>query len=371
MFSHIPLRILLATVMTLALLPILSTFAPGGQVGGFAIVAPAVADQIWYQSVGRTNADAPCEKSSATESAAGWTKWAPSWEQWANDLRGGFVCNRQITWAFAPAVPVPAISPVSQSVNATVDSPITATTVLTPTNFTGSPAITYTIAPSLPLGLLLNVATGVVAGAPTATQSPTAYVITATSGTQSATATMIITVSNAGALIPTFGAPTGTADGFTVQINNYVANPGYSWSGTARASVDVAISGTGLVTVTSVASGTLSTVTVTTTRAGYTPGSATVEHTSLSSQIITFAQPAAMSVGGSQIVTSTATPSDLPVTLTSNSLSICSVTGFVVTVGFLAGTCSLTASQSGSATYAAATPITLFFTVTAPELGVG
>ena len=78
----------------------LSTFAPGGQVGGFTTAAPAAADQIWYQSVGRASATAPCEKSTATELAAGWTNWAPSWEQWANDSMGGFVCSRQITWAY-------------------------------------------------------------------------------------------------------------------------------------------------------------------------------------------------------------------------------------------------------------------------------
>ena len=95
-----PLRVLLMAVMTLALLPTLATFAPGGQVAGFTTVAPAAADKIWYQSVGRTGSTAPCEESSATELAAGWTNWAPSWDTWANNGNGEFVCNRQITWAF-------------------------------------------------------------------------------------------------------------------------------------------------------------------------------------------------------------------------------------------------------------------------------
>jgi titin len=68
------------------------------------------------------------------------------------------------------------------------------------------------------------------------------------------------------ALTPTFGTPNPTANGFTVQISNY--NGSYNWGGTATASGSVSISGTGLVTVTNVAPGTSSTVTVNTTRAG-------------------------------------------------------------------------------------------------------
>jgi hypothetical protein len=89
---------------------------------------------------------------------------------------------------------------------------------------------------------------------------------------------VIITVSAAAALVPTFGAPTATADGFTVQITNYDA--AYTWPGTATASGSVAINGAGLVTVTGVASSTPSTLTVTTTRTGYATGSATVTQTS-------------------------------------------------------------------------------------------
>ena len=97
MKTRTPLRILLATVMALALLPMLSTFAPGG----LSTASPASADQVWYQSVGRASATAACEKSSTTELAAGWTQWGPSWGRWVNKNTGGFVCDRQITWAFS------------------------------------------------------------------------------------------------------------------------------------------------------------------------------------------------------------------------------------------------------------------------------
>ncbi len=96
MKTRTPLGILLATVMTLALLPMFSSLSPGS----LLTASPASADQVWYQSTGRTSAVALCEKSSTTELAAGWTQWAPSWAKWVNKNTGGFVCDRQITWAF-------------------------------------------------------------------------------------------------------------------------------------------------------------------------------------------------------------------------------------------------------------------------------
>jgi len=100
MRSRTSLRFLLVAALTLAFLPMLSSFAPGGQVAGFTTASPAVADQIWYQSVGRASATAACEKSTVAELAAGWTQWAPSWDTWVNGGNGGFVCNRHITWAY-------------------------------------------------------------------------------------------------------------------------------------------------------------------------------------------------------------------------------------------------------------------------------
>ena len=81
------------------------------------------------------------------------------------------------------------------------------------------------------------------------------------------------------ALNPTFGPTTSTADGFTVQITNYDAL--FTYGGTATANGIVSINGTGLVTVTNVASGTSSTATIITTRTGYNPGSGTVTGSSI------------------------------------------------------------------------------------------
>jgi hypothetical protein len=90
----------------------------------------------------------------------------------------------------------------------------------------------------------------------------------------SSAASNSITTTVGAALTPTFGTPTATADGYTVQISNF--NADYTWAGTATASGVVQISNTGLVTVSNVASSVISTTTITTTRTGYTSGSATV-----------------------------------------------------------------------------------------------
>jgi len=75
------------------------------------------------------------------------------------------------------------------------------------------------------------------------------------------------------ALSPTFGTPSSTADGFTVQISNFSTD--YTWGKSTTAGT-VSISSSGLITVTGLTSGQSATVTVTTTRTGYDNGSAQV-----------------------------------------------------------------------------------------------
>lgn len=102
--------------------------------------------------------------------------------------------------------------------------------------------------------------------------------------------------SPAPALTPTFGTPTATADGFTVQINNYDAS--YTYTGTATASGAVSISGSGLVTISGVASNTGSTATITTTKSNTLDGSAQVTATSLMAALTpTFGSPTATADG--------------------------------------------------------------------------
>ena len=76
----------------------------GVTLGGAVAVAPSASAQgepiVWHQSVARASADAPCPTTSDADKAAGWTDWAGSWDQWPNDGKGGYVCDRSITWAY-------------------------------------------------------------------------------------------------------------------------------------------------------------------------------------------------------------------------------------------------------------------------------
>lgn len=79
-------------------------------------------------------------------------------------------------------------------------------------------------------------------------------------------------------LIPTFSSVTTAANGFTVTVTNY--NASYTWAVSVTAPATVTISSAGLVTVTGLSGqGTPATVTVTTSRTGYTTESATVSGT--------------------------------------------------------------------------------------------
>jgi hypothetical protein len=149
-------------------------------------------------------------------------------------------------------------------------------------------------------------------------------------------------------LTPAFGTPTATAIGYTVQITNYSAS--YTWAGTATASGSVAISNTGLVTVTGVAAGTSSTATITTARTGYTGGSSTVTGTSFST-----AAPGAPTIGtatlgnGSATVTFTAPTPNGGSTITSYTATS-SPGGFTGTLsGAGSGTITVSGLTNGTA----------------------
>ena len=81
------------------------------------------------------------------------------------------------------------------------------------------------------------------------------------------------------ALNPTFGAPAGTPDGFTVQITNYDSN--YTWGASEAHGQWASVGATGLVTVSGAAANMSLTATITTTRSGYNGGTAQVSAASL------------------------------------------------------------------------------------------
>jgi hypothetical protein len=74
-------------------------------------------------------------------------------------------------------------------------------------------------------------------------------------------------------LNPTFGVPTSTSDGCTVSVSNY--DPAFTW-GTSATSGSVSVNSSGDITVTGLAPGAGTTVTVTTARSGFPDGSVEV-----------------------------------------------------------------------------------------------
>ncbi|MCY2945766.1 MAG: beta-1,3-glucanase family protein [Planctomycetota bacterium] len=102
------------------------------------------------------------------------------------------------------------------------------------------------------------------------------------------------------ALNSTFGSHTPTVNGFMVQIANF--DGAFTHVGTATANGTVTIGATGLVTVTGLAPGTTSTVTIATTRPGHESGSAQVLGSSIKPEPTLPAGTRPVAVGtGSQI----------------------------------------------------------------------
>lgn len=66
------------------------------------------ADLIQHQSYQRASQDEECvTQPGETPWQANWgpnPNWSPSWEQWANNGAGGWVCSRSITWAKSPKI---------------------------------------------------------------------------------------------------------------------------------------------------------------------------------------------------------------------------------------------------------------------------
>lgn len=99
------------------------------------------------------------------------------------------------------------LSPSAQTVSAVVGTAVTPTTAFTATGFTGTRV--FAISPSLPAGLAIDTATGVISGTPTEARVATNYVVTGTDGTASATATITITVSGTATVTPGSQTVTG------------------------------------------------------------------------------------------------------------------------------------------------------------------
>jgi hypothetical protein len=80
-------------------------------------------------------------------------------------------------------------------------------------------------------------------------------------------------------------------------------------------------------------------------------------------QTITLPNPGPQSLQNPTVLLNPSASSGLPVTLTSGSVNVCTVSGTTVTL-LRTGTCRIRATQPGDATYAAARTVTITFTVT-------
>jgi hypothetical protein len=165
-----------------------------------------------------------------------------------------------------------AVTTPSSELSATVNSAYT----LTLSASGGSTPLTFSTSSVVPNGITLSTS-GVLSGTPT--QSGT-FAITATvtdaNGATVSTSPFNLVVAAAPGLTPTFGTPSSTINGLTVQITNYL--PEYTWGGTATIGT-VSISNTGLVTFSGVENSETSTATITASREHYQPASATVTAT--------------------------------------------------------------------------------------------
>lgn len=86
--------------------------------------------------------------------------------------------------------------------------------------------------------------------------------------------------------------------------------------------------------------------------------------TTLTSQTISFGSPGNQTLGATALTLTATASSGLSVTVTSSTSTVCGVNGSALNL-LGAGTCTLTASQLGNSVYAAATPVTVSFAVTA------
>jgi len=72
-------------------------------IGALAGANSVQADSVWHQSYQRDSASEACVgQAGETPWQDSWGTnpgWSPSWEQWANNGQGGWVCSRSITWA--------------------------------------------------------------------------------------------------------------------------------------------------------------------------------------------------------------------------------------------------------------------------------
>ena len=121
---------------------------------------------------------------------------------------------------------------------------------------------------------------------------------------------------------------------------------------------------TGLISGTPTAAASSVTYIITATNGGGSTTATFSISVSAGTQTITFPALAAMTIGGTAPSLSATASSGLTVSYASTTSSVCTVSGSTITV-LATGTCSITASQAGNGTYAAATSVSQSFVISA------
>jgi hypothetical protein len=223
----------------------------------------------------------------------------------------------------------------------------------------GAGALIYSYTGSLPPGLLLNTGTGALTGTPT---TPGTYSFTVLAadyfGDTPATLGYTITIGTASQTI-TFANPS-TQTVATPLTLSATASSGLAVSFASTTPSVCTVSGTAATMVTS------GTCTIQATQPGntnYAAATAVSQTFTVNgeAQTITFAPLGVQNVGTPLTLSATAS-SNLAVSFTSTTTSICTVSGTAATMVAI-GTCTIQANQAGNTTYAAAPQVSQTFTV--------
>lgn len=139
--------------------------------------------------------------SSVALSANAFTRTGYTFVGWKDDAGTSYSDSQTVTLIAATALilqaqwvqgKVAVITPATTTISAVAGTAMTPTVGYTAINFTG--AITYSINPALPAGLIFNTTTGAISGTPTAAKPVAAHVVTAKSATESATAAVDVVI---------------------------------------------------------------------------------------------------------------------------------------------------------------------------------
>lgn len=176
----------------------------------------------------------------------------------------------------------PAITYATNTATLTVGTTMTS---LSPTN-TGGAISSYSITPAVPSGLNFSTSTGIISGNPSASIASTTFTVTATNAAGSSSTTVTLSTgdisvapapssSSSTGLTVIFSNPITNLVGFTTSITNY--DPAFTYAISASNGATVTMDSQGRITVTGLTGqGTQATVTVTTSRSGYSTVSSTV-----------------------------------------------------------------------------------------------